>query len=118
MWVRFALLMPLWLMLTSATSAPALDVNEAGRVMAELDDWRALMFVMLFLIVLLVGALLWAFGKLAKVVEVMATLRETILALNELARSGATNAQQNSNAITGMVATLARIEAANEQNCL
>ncbi|MBX7496751.1 hypothetical protein K3172_12870 [Qipengyuania sp. 6B39] len=110
-WAKFALLIPGWFMLSSATSGPALDVNEAGRVMAELDDWRALMFVMLFLIVLLVGALMWAFGKLAKVVEVMVTLRETIATLNSLAQSGATDARENSNAIRGLVATVARIEA-------
>ena len=109
MWTKFALLIPSWLLVSSA-SPPALDVNEAGRVMAELDDWRALMFVMLFLIVLLVAALLWAFGKLSKAIEVMVTLRETISNLNSLAQSGATGALDNKNAIAGIVATLSRIE--------
>lgn len=110
-WVRFALLILSWPALI-ATNGPTtgLDVNEAGRVMAELDDWRALMFVMLFMIVLLVGALLWAFAKLAKVVEVMATLRETIIALKELAQSGALDARENSNTLRSIISSLARIE--------
>ena len=108
-WAKFALLTPLWL-LTASASPPTLDVNEAGRVMAELDDWRALMFVMLFIISLLLGALLWAFGKLAKAVEVMATLRETIQILSTLAQSGAMDARDNHNALTSLVATVSRIE--------
>ena len=27
------------------------DVNEAGRVLAELDDWRAMMFVLIFVLI-------------------------------------------------------------------
>ena len=88
-----------------------LDVNETGRVMATLNDWRAIMLVMLAVIVLLVFALLWAFAKLAKVVEVMATLRETIIALKELAQSGALDARENSNALRGLIASVSRIEA-------
>ena len=109
-WVKCALLIPFWLLASSA-SPPTLDVNEAGRVMAELDDWRALMFVMLFLIVLLVGALLWAFGKLAKTVEVMVTLREAITSLNDTARTAGIDARDNHNALQGLIATAARIEA-------
>lgn len=110
-WARFALPIVFWPLTVSASPVQGLDVNEAGRVMAELDDWRALMFVMLFLIVLLVGALLWAFAKLAKVVEVMATLRETIVALKDLAQSGALDARENSNALRGLLASVSRIEA-------
>ena len=110
-WVTFALPIPFLLLASSGLFARGLDVNEAGRVMAELDDWRALMFVMLFLIVLLVGALLWAFAKLAKVVEVMVTLRETIAALRDLAQSGALDARENSNALRGLLASVSRIEA-------
>lgn len=110
MWARFALLIPFWFMLTS-TSPLAPDVNEAGRVLATLNDWRALLFAMLFIIFLLLGALLWAFGKLAKTVEVMVSLRESIVSLNDTARSAGIDARDNHNALTGMVATLARIEA-------
>ena len=88
-----------------------LDVNETGRVMATLDDWRALMLVMLVLIGLLVSALLWAFGKLAKTVEVMVTLREAITSLNDTARSAGLDARDNHNTLQGVVATVARIEA-------
>ena len=111
MWIRCSLSLLCLFCLTSATSAPLPDVNQAGTIMRDLEGDKLLYYVLLFLVVAQFGVVVWAFGKLAKVVEVMATLRETILALNELARSGATNAQQNSNAITGMVATLARIEA-------
>ena len=108
-WARFALLTPCWLLTVSASSpTTGLDVNEAGRVMAELDDWRALMFVMLFLIVLLVGALLWAFGKLSKAVESMVTLREAITALNSLAQSGAMDARDNRAILSRIESELAR----------
>ena len=108
MWVRFVLLMPFWLLTTSASP---LDVNETGRVMATLNDWRAIMLVMLVLIALLISALLWAFGKLAKTVEVMVTLREAISSLNDTARAAGLDARDNQNALQGLVATVARIEA-------
>jgi hypothetical protein len=111
MWVKYALLMPFWLLTVSASPVQPVDLNEAGRVMATLDDWRAILFIAMFLIVLLVGALLWAFAKLAKVVEVMATLRETIVALRDLAQSGALDARENSNALRGLLASVSRIEA-------
>lgn len=79
--------------------------------MAELDDWRALMYVMLFLIVLLVSALLWAFGKVAKTVEVMVSLRESIVALNDTARSAGHNAQDNRADLKALILTMARVEA-------
>lgn len=109
-WVRFALLMPIWLLTASASPVP-LDVNETGRVMATLNDWRALMLVMLAIITVLVGALLWAFGKLAKTVEVMVSLRESIVALNDTARTAGIDARDNHNALQGLIATAARIEA-------
>lgn len=108
---RCLMLLPLWAMLTSAAPAVPLDVNETGRVMATLNDWRALMLVMLAIITVLVGALLWAFGKLAKTVEVMVTLRETISALNDTARAAGMDARENRNDLSGITATLARIEA-------
>lgn len=108
MWVRFALLMPLWFLTVSASP---LNVNETGRVMATLDDWRALMLVMLVVIVLLISALLWAFGKLAKAIEAMVSLREAVVSLNETARTAGMDARDNHNALQGLIATVARIEA-------
>lgn len=107
MWVRTILLMPLWLLTVSASP---LDVNETGRVMATLNDWRAIMLVMLVLITLLVSSLLWAFGKLAKTVEVMVSLRESVVALNETARMAGLDARDNHNSLQGIIATVARIE--------
>ena len=110
-WVKSVLLIASWVLLSSATAPVApLDVNEAGRVMAELDDWRTLMYVMLFLIVLLVMALLWAFGKISKTVEVMASLRETITALNATATTAGTHAINNDNTLQNLVGTMSRIE--------
>lgn len=87
------------------------DINETGRVLATLNDWRALLFAMLFIIFLLLGALLWAFGKLAKAIEVMVSLREVITALNDTARAAGKDARDNQNALQGLIATAARIEA-------
>ena len=42
----------------STTSIP--DINEAGRVMAELNDWRAIVFVLVFVITMLLIERLWA----------------------------------------------------------
>ena len=64
------------LFLLSVASPSALDVNEAGRVLATLNDWRALLFAMLCIIFLLLGALLWAFSKVAKAIEAVAAMRE------------------------------------------
>lgn len=107
-WARFALLMPCWLLTVSASP---LDVNETGRVMATLNDWRAIMLAQLVVIFLLISALLWAFAKLAKAVEAMVTLRETIASLNETARAAGLDARDNYNALQGVIATISRIEA-------
>lgn len=108
--LRIGMLVPAWFMLSASVPSP-LDVNETGRVMATLNDWRAIMLVMLAVIVILISALLWAFSKLAKVVEVMVTLRETIAALNDTARAAGIDARDNHNALQGLIATTARIEA-------
>ena len=98
----------LWLLTSSAASLPS--VNEAGRVMAELDDWRTLMFVMLFIIVLLVAALLWALGKLSKAIEVIATLRETLKSLSQAAIEARSDAASNRNSLIDIRTVMARIE--------
>lgn len=55
-----------------AAGAPVrqIDVNEAGRVLATLDDWRSLLFAMLvsngalvLLVVGLVAVIVWMAGK-------------------------------------------------------
>lgn len=107
---RALAILPCYFLLSAASPSP-LDVNEAGRVMATLNDWRALMFVMLAVVVVQLGGLLWAFGKIAKAVEVMATLREAISALSGTARSAGSDAQENRNALQGIIATISRIEA-------
>ena len=42
------------------TGQPPLDINEAGRVMAQLNDWRAITFVLVMVIVLLLVERFWA----------------------------------------------------------
>lgn len=108
-WAQFALLIPVWFITTSAAPSPV-DVNEAGRVMAQLDDWRALMFVMMVLIFMLVAALVWAIGKLAKAVETIGTMREAISTLSQSALRAGDTAAENRHAIASIIATISRIE--------
>lgn len=110
-WAKYALLIPFCFLTASASPMQTADINETGRVLATLNDWRALLFAMLFIIFLLLGALLWAFGKLAKAIEVMVSLREVITALNDTARAAGKDARDNQNALQGLIATAARIEA-------
>lgn len=107
-WVKFALLMPCLLLTASASPMQPADINEAGRVLATLNDWRAIIFAMLFIIFLMLGALLWAFGKLSKAVESMVSLREAITTLNTLAQSGAMDARDNRAILSRIESELAR----------
>lgn len=109
---RLPILLLAWFLAVSASGPVSpLDVNETGRVMATLNDWRALMLVMLVLIALLISSLLWAFNKLASAIEVMATMRSAITTLSETAKSAGIDARDNHNTLQGIVATISRIEA-------
>lgn len=57
------------------------DVIEAGRVMATLDDWRAIMFIILFVFVFIVVTLL------AFIVWRENAMQKERVALRELAKS-------------------------------
>jgi len=54
-----------------------LDVNETGRVLAQLDDVRAIFLVLIIVIVLLMGVVIWLFrsvmGSMTRGVEKLAT---------------------------------------------
>lgn len=50
--MRLALLPLLMLTTAAAPLSDRLDINESGRVLATLDDWRAIIFVLLIIIVL------------------------------------------------------------------
>lgn len=72
----------LLLLVAAAQPMTAPDVVEAGRVMAELDDWRAILFVALVLCALMLVALLavvgMAFRAWAKSAEALSAVREVI----------------------------------------
>ncbi|MDG6079742.1 hypothetical protein E3U23_11135 [Erythrobacter litoralis] len=74
------------LLLAAAPTMSAPDVVEAGRVMAELDDWRAILFVALVLCALMLAALLgvvfMAFRAWTKSADALGAVREVIAGLN------------------------------------
>lgn len=47
-------------LLTAASSPPSVDINEAGRTLATLNDWRAMIFVVLVLLFLQTAERWWA----------------------------------------------------------
>ena len=42
-----------------STGIPGPDINEAGRTLAQLNDWRAIVFVLVFIIVVMTIERLW-----------------------------------------------------------
>lgn len=58
--------------------ASSADVLEAGRVLATLDDWRAITFIMLFLIVALMTERLWAAWLMRREREKMWDVAQTM----------------------------------------
>ncbi len=88
----------------SAARGAAPDVVEAGRVMATLDDWRAILFVALLIVVMQFIALVWVIGLSFRVTsKQIAANVDTAAALREM-----TSAQQST------AATLSRLESSVE----
>lgn len=89
-------------------------VNETGRVLAQLDDWRAITFVLILVIAILLFERFWAYrtaamerremrdlagsfaGSASKVADALADLRTEILVLRATAsRVESTTGYQN-----------------------
>ena len=70
--MRWPLVMTLPLLLGSAAPQTP-DVIRAGEVMATLNDWRAILFIALFLSIALLGALIWVVAMSFRLMQKTAT---------------------------------------------
>lgn len=66
-WRRWATLPPLLLLTSAAPVGVALpDVNNAGQVLATLNDWRAITFILMFLLIASVVERIWGSGSFSR----------------------------------------------------
>lgn len=93
---------PLFLTLTGASSPSMTDVNESGRVLATLNDWRAITFVLLTIIF---------FQLIERLVTALRHARAQDRAYTIVERASAQDATM-AEAFRSMTASMSRLESA------